>query len=114
MVNVYKKQSSEGIFEKCVSFEADLDYKGAWLITGASGLTTPDSAFIDSFTLYNLGVAVKKEENIEYHKKHKKNAIKDMARFNHEHHAKDLIHSPHSFFNKDQFGLGNLLDMIPV
>lgn len=37
-LSIYKKQSSEDDFVSCVSFEADLDYKGAWLITGSSGL----------------------------------------------------------------------------
>jgi len=37
-VNIYKRQNSEEDFVSCTSFEADLDYKGAWLITGSSGL----------------------------------------------------------------------------
>ena len=37
-----------------------------------------------------------------------------MALFNHEHHAKDLLHSTNSFFNKEQFGLENLIDMVPT
>ena len=58
LVSIYTKQSSEEEFQSCVSFQQDLDFKGLWLITGSSGLTTPDKAVVDSFSLYNLGEQV--------------------------------------------------------
>lgn len=37
-----------------------------------------------------------------------------MAQFDHEHHAKDLLHKKGSFFNKEQFGEEALYDMLPA
>ena len=99
-VSLYWFDSSLNQFEMCGSIEQELDFNGIFMITGASGLTNPDHIFIDSLAMYDPGETVSEGHNEHVHEVHKKKAIHDMAQFNIDHHAKDLLHNKESFFNK--------------
>ena len=91
----------EGNLKECLSFQQELSYEGAWVITAGSGLSFPDKYEIIDFQLYDTLEVVSQKENEEFHAQHKKDAVKDMANFAHDHHVKDLLHSDKSFFNKE-------------
>lgn len=55
-------------------------------------MRNPDHYYIDSFAMYDPSERVSEEANQHFHDAHKKKAIHDIAAFNHEHHAKDLLH----------------------
>ena len=56
-----------------------------------------------------------KEENKDYHKKHKRNALAEMAEFDSTRLVSDLIHTSEFGNKKHDFGdEENLLDMLPT
>lgn len=62
------------------------------MMTANSGMRDPDHYFIDSFALYDPSEKVSEGHNQHFHEAHKKKAIHDVAIFNHEHLARDLLH----------------------
>lgn len=76
-------------------------------------MTDPDHVYLERVNLYDTSEKVSAGHNQHYHEAHKKKAVHDMANFDHQWHAKDLIHSDKSFFNKDQFGMENILALLP-
>ena len=112
IINIVTVDSS-GVARDCTSFQHTLDYAGAWLFTAGSGVNNPDQYEIIDFQLYDTQERVSQGHNEHFHEAHKRNSVRDMAKFMHEHHVKDLIHNSESFFNKEQFGEENILAMLP-
>lgn len=63
--------------------EADLDYEGIFMLTGATSIRNPDHVYLDAFALYNPEEKVSEGHNQHVHDAHKKKAIHDMAMFDH-------------------------------
>lgn len=88
-------------YELCTSIEADLSYKGYFLVSAGSGMQTPDHIFLKSFKLYNpktnaqnehfkevRGIKAGKEKMMEDLAQHAKNLLKDMS-------EKDVMQTNH-------------------
>ena len=105
----YKKDD----FDQCLTFEADLEFPGIWLITAGNGMKNPDHVFLESFALYNRDEKVAEGHNQHIHDAHKKKAERDMRQFDLTHKVTDLLHNEQRWFNKKSFGEENLIDMIP-
>lgn len=104
----------DGSQQNCLRFAADLDYNGAWVVTAGSGYDeNPDYTYITDMTLMDASHVATAQQLADYHEQHKKQALKDMTKFNEEYHAKDLLHNDKSSFTKEQFGQDNLLAMLP-
>jgi len=58
--------------------EYEFDFAGVWVLTATSPLANPDSAFIDSFAMYNPHEKVSIGHNQHFHEAHKKKAVHDM------------------------------------
>lgn len=52
-------------YEICFVMEANLQYKGYFLISGASGIQTPDYVNLRAFKLYNLKEYANNEHFVE-------------------------------------------------
>jgi NADH:ubiquinone oxidoreductase subunit E len=63
--------------------------------------------------MYDPSEKVSEGHNQHFHEAHKKKALHEIAKFDSDFHAKNLLHKTKSFFTKDTFGEENLLDMIP-
>lgn len=72
----------------------------------------PDSYYIESFALYDPSEKVSEGHNKHFHEAHKKKAIHDIAVFNHEHHAKDLLHNKE--FTGYQYTEPRLIELLPT
>lgn len=69
-----------------------MDWKGIFLLSSSSGMRNPDRYFINSFALYDPGQRVEQSANVHFHDAHKKKSVHDIAQFDHEYHASDLLH----------------------
>ena len=78
----------------CTSIEKDIDFNGIFLLSGGAGLNNPDHIFIDSFATYDPSEKVSEGHNQHFHEAHKQKALHEIAKFDSEHHAKNLLHRP--------------------
>lgn len=57
----------------CMTFEQDLDYEGAWLISAGSGIgDDPDYTYISNMHLYDASVAVTQKQREDREEQHKR------------------------------------------
>lgn len=90
-IKLYWYDFEKDSYEFCTQDEYKMDFNGILMLTANSGMRDPDHYYIDSFAMYDPSERVSEGHNKHFHEAHKKKSVHDIAIFNHEHHARDIL-----------------------